>query len=363
MPDQRTVYMGDDGRDTVMFMFVADEAGKLSAGELYAAIWLQRNSDNAGKALLKWVPLGHASDEEIVNLVRKGIRFSDIFETTSASAIKASPSLAKEFKAVYVYPGTGATPSQVEYLKVKPGMEQAAAFLESRRYAAMQGATSEFTKMEGVTHNRQDKRLYLAMSYIERGMLDKANQDRPGDNIALDGDSKDLVCGTVYEGLLGGSQNDTQGNLINSDWVAYDMHGLVMGARKPFWQTESMFDKCDTERIANPDNLKYSEAMRTLFIGEDTSNHLNNFIWAYNVDKHQITRIFSSPIGGENTGLQVVENWNGYAYLMSNVQHPGASDDLRAYPIVIKDELGAKVNQRGIVGYIGGMPSVKRRAE
>ena len=29
MPDRRTVYMGDDGRDTVMFMFVADKAGQL----------------------------------------------------------------------------------------------------------------------------------------------------------------------------------------------------------------------------------------------------------------------------------------------------------------------------------------------
>jgi secreted PhoX family phosphatase len=361
MPDSRTVYIGDDGRDTVMFMFVADQPENLSVGTLYAAMWLQQYADNAGKASLKWVRLGHASDDEIAHLVRKGIRFSDIFETTTDKSIKANPALSADFKAVYTYPGTGVASNQLEYLKLKPGMEMAAAFLESRRYAALLGATSEFTKMEGVTHNRQDKRLYVAMSYIEQGMLDKSNEDRSADYIALDGDSKDLACGAVYEGLLGGKQYDTQGNPIHSDWVAYEMHSMLAGARKPFWQSKSALDKCDTERIANPDNLKYSEAMRTLFIGEDSGNHLNNFIWAYNVDKQQATRIFSSPIGGENTGLQVVEDWNGHGYLMSNVQHPGASDDLRGYtPAHIREELAGKVDQRGMVGYIGGMPGIKR---
>ncbi|KAF0206174.1 MAG: hypothetical protein FD173_334 [Gallionellaceae bacterium] len=361
MPDLRTVYMGDDGRDTVMFMFIADQPGNLTSGTLYAAMWLQQNGDNAGRALLKWVKLGHASDEEITGLIRKGIRFSDIFETAAVNAVKANPALAKEFKAVYVYPGTGTATNQLEYLKLKPGMELAAAFLESRRYAAFLGATAEFTKMEGVTHNLKDKRLYMAMSYIERGMLDKASDDRPADHIALDGDSKDLVCGAVYEGLLGGQQDDTQGNRISSDWVAHEMRGMLTGARKPFWQAEAPLDKCDSERIANPDNLKYSEAMRTLFIGEDSGNHLNNFVWAYNVDTHLAVRIFSAPIGGENTGLQVVENWNGHSYLMGNVQHPGASDDLSGYaPAYIREELAGKVNKKGIVGYIGGLPSIKR---
>ncbi|MBI3479666.1 MAG: DUF839 domain-containing protein [Nitrosomonadales bacterium] len=361
MPDRRTVYMGDDGRDTVMFMFVADQAGNLTSGTLYAAMWLQQNGDNAGKAALKWVRLGHARDEEIVRLIRGGIRFSDIFETVAASAVKANPALDKEYQAVYVYAGTGVAANQLEYLKLKPGMEQAAAFLESRRYAALLGATSEFTKMEGVTHNRQDKRLYIAMSYIEKGMLDKANEDRPADHIALDGDSKDLACGAVYEGLLGGAQSDTDGNRIDSDWVAYEMHGMLTGARKPFWQTASPLDKCDSERIANPDNLKYSEAMRTLFIGEDSGNHLNNFVWAYSVDTQRATRIFSAPIGGENTGLQVVEDWNGHGYLMGNVQHPGARDDLSGYAAGhVREELAAKVDQRGVVGYIGGLPGIRR---
>jgi hypothetical protein len=44
---------------------------------------------------------------------------------------------------------------------------------------------------------------------------------------------------------------------------------------------------------------------------------------------------------------------------MGNVQHPGATDDLKQYPPAIKDVLGKKVDQRGVVGYLGGMPSIK----
>lgn len=368
MPDRRTVYMGDDGRDTVMFMFVADQPGKLSAGTLYAAIWMQRYGDNAGEAVLKWIELGHASDEQVHALIKRGTRYSDIFESATPEEVARDPEKFRDFKAVYVYPGTGSEVSHLEYLKLKPGQALAAAFLESRRYAAMLGATSEFTKMEGVTHNARDKRLYIAMSYVEQGMvyhqpLITTINDRQTDDIALDGDSKDLACGAVYEGMLGGNQADIDGKRIDSDWVAYEMHGMVTGARKPFWQTGSLMDKCDTDRIANPDNLKYSESMRTLFIGEDSANHLNNFIWAYNVDDRQSTRIFSAPVGSENTGLQVVEDWNGHAYLMSNVQHPAATEDLEDYPGAVKNELAGKINKQGVVGYIGGLPGFGHKAD
>src|SRR5690606_40840621 len=37
MPDQKTVYMSDDGGGVILFKFVADAAGDLSSGTLYAA--------------------------------------------------------------------------------------------------------------------------------------------------------------------------------------------------------------------------------------------------------------------------------------------------------------------------------------
>lgn len=365
MPDERTAYMGDDGRDTMLFMFVADKARDLSAGTLYAAKWEQRSADNGGSANLKWILLGDGKEAEIKTLVDRGIKFSDIFETATPADVKANPEQFKDFRPVFVYegqggkgaPGSGAK-QEVAYLKLKPGMEEAAAFLESRRYGAMLGATSEFTKMEGVTHNAEDRKLYVAMSYIEAGMLDGQNGERPQDHIRLKGDAKDLACGGIYQARLSGAQRDSTGEAIRSEWVAATLDALLLGARKPFGQPRGAYDACDTERVANPDNIKYSSAMRTLFIGEDSGNHLNNFLWALNIDSGNVARLLSAAVGGEHTGLQVVPNLGGHTYIMGNIQHPGAANDLKKYPEAIKVELRRKIDQRGSIGYLGGLPAI-----
>ena len=50
MPDQRTVFMTDDGDNVGWYKFVADAAGDLSSGRLYAA--------NGGSFTISWVFLG-----------------------------------------------------------------------------------------------------------------------------------------------------------------------------------------------------------------------------------------------------------------------------------------------------------------
>jgi secreted PhoX family phosphatase len=351
MPDRKTVYLGDDGDDVIRAMFVADKPEDLSSGTLYASKWIQTNGRNFGAAKLEWIKLGHASNAEIKALVDKGIKFSDIWEV--ASEAKAG------FKPVYVYAGTGGK-GGLTYLKLKPGMEKAAAFLETRRYAGYLGATTEYTKMEGQAHNAADKKLYTVISYVRKGMLDGRNKDRPQDDIKLSGNPKDLTCGVVYESSMTGGQNDSAGNAIVSNWVAVNMTELVGGARQPHESASGKYDKCNTDMVANPDNINYSEAMRTLFIGEDSGNHLNNFTWAFNVDSKMAVRIFSAPAGGENTGLKVYDDVNGHAYITGNVQHPGAEEDLHKYPPAIKTELRKLIDERGIVGYIGGLPAMTR---
>ncbi len=354
MPDRRTAYYGDDGRDVGLFMFVADRKDDLSAGTIYAARWHQTEAAGSGAAKLEWMRLGHASDGEIASLVRRGVRFSDIFDISDQAA--------EGYRPVYAYAGT-AGETKLAYLKLKPGMEKAAAFLETRRYAAWLGATTEFTKMEGQTHSARHRKLYTAMSYIEGGMLDGRNGERPRDDIRLGGDPKDLACGAVYESNLAAGQKDTEGRPIRSAWVAASTRALVTGAKKPAGQTGyGRYDTCDTDRVANPDNLKYSDALDTLFIGEDSGHHLNNFLWAYRPADGNLARLASAPIGAEWTGLQVAERLNGYTYLMSNVQHPGAEKDLEKYPEEVRLNLRAKVDQRGMVGYFGPFRTWGRNA-
>ncbi len=59
-----------------------------------------------------------------------------------------------------------------ECLQLNEGKEKAAAFLETRRYAAMLGATTEWKKEEGITFNPEGNKLYVAMSVVGSLMSD-----------------------------------------------------------------------------------------------------------------------------------------------------------------------------------------------
>ncbi len=228
-------------------------------------------------------------------------------------------------------------------------MATAAAFLETRRYAAYKGATVEFEKFEGVTVNAADRKLYVAMTRMRNGM--QASASDPVDDIRIPRND----AGAVYEVDLGAWTTDSDGRLIRSGYVGTAMRALVVGETQP---ADAAGNTAKVDKIASPDNVKYSEKMRTLFIGEDSSLHVNNFLWAYNVDTGKLSRILSLPAGAESTGLQAVEDANGYAYVMSNYQHAG--DFTGTTSQVLKDELGPLINKyKAGVGYLGGLPALK----
>ncbi|WP_276356606.1 alkaline phosphatase PhoX [Cohnella caldifontis] len=340
-PDSRTVLFGDDGGNTMLFLYVADKAKDLSAGTLYAAKWIQKSAANGGSADLQWIKLGHASDKEIRAYIDQDIQFGDIFE--------ASGQAASGFTAVKTYPS-----GKVEYLKVKPGMEKAAAFLESRRYGAILGATSEFNKMEGVAFDTKTNKAYVAMSYVEKAMEKDAKGTDPADDIRVD----KISAGVTYELTLAGKQKDKSGAAIDSAYVPMSMQGLVAG--EDLKTPDALGNKANPDKVANPDNLSFSQELRTLFIGEDSGMHVNNFVWAYNVDTKKLSRILSTPAGAEATGLAAVDDLNGFNYVMSNIQHPG--DEM-----IVAENLKAEVEKyidqyfdnksSGVVGYLSGLPT------
>lgn len=306
-PDNRTVYFGDDGGYTMSFMYIADKAKDLTAGTLYAAKWNQTSDKNGGSADIEWIKLGHATDAEIKELAQS-LTFSDIFASTTDAAYGQ----ANGFTEIKTNSNGGKT---TEWLKVKPGMEKAAAFLESRRYGAILGATSEFNKMETLTFNKADNKVYMSMSNIEKGMT--KNADDPVDDIQL----PKLKAGAVYEMNLAKDQIDRDGSSIGSDYVVTNMSGLVLG--EDLATPDADGNTAALDKIANPDNLTYSEELKTLFIAEDSGMHTNNFGWAYNVDTKKLSRIISAPDGGEVTGIQAIDDLNGKSYLMVGSQNPG----------------------------------------
>ncbi|NCS65351.1 MAG: alkaline phosphatase [Hydrogenophilales bacterium CG03_land_8_20_14_0_80_62_28] len=345
-PDGRTAIMGDDGTNVLLAMFVADKYGDLSAGNLYAAKWNQTDPANGGTANLIWYKLGHATDAEIKAIVDAGATFDSIWEAVAPSNGTCAEG--------YTRIRAGSTAD--ECLKLKPGMEKAAAFMETRRYAAYLGATTEWNKMEGVAFNGKDNKAYIAMSYIDRGM--KADATGLADHIQV----AKINAGATYTlDLTSGVKTVNGAEAIDSKHVPVKMYveTALLGEDIP---VDANGNTGNINKIANPDNLFFSEKMHTLFIGEDsTEPHVNNYLWAYNVDTKKLTRLFSSVAGAENTGLQVLDNLNGKAaYILGNTQHWGdisskVPADLKAQ---LKAKIGNGVNQGGF-GYIGGLPAFK----
>jgi secreted PhoX family phosphatase len=305
MGDNRTVLMGDDATNSGYFVFVADKEKDLSSGSLYVAkVGAGFSLDpTAAAAPLTWIKLGSATSAEIRSLAAS-IKATDIMDVKSADPKDTT------------YTRVAAN-GRIEWLKLKPGMEKAAAFLETHRYAALVGASMGFTKMEGTTVNLADKIAYSALANCNGSMVAGNAQNVPGNGISI---PKALTAGAIMMLNMKGGQKDTTGAAINSDWMPVDTKALLVGEDIT---ADALGNTANPNKIASPDNIKFSEKMRTLFIGEDSGNHVNNFLWAYNIDTKVLARVLSTPAGAESTGLHAVDNINGFTYIMSNFQHPG----------------------------------------
>jgi len=319
---------------------VADKEKDLSSGSLYVAkvgAGFSIDPASGSAAALTWIKLGSATSAEIEQLANT-LKPTDIM-----TVAKTDPGDASYTKIT--------ANGKVEWIKINPGMDKAAAFLETHRYAAFKGASMGFTKMEGTTVNAKDKVAYSALQNCEKSMVAGDALNVAGNGVSI---PKQLKAGAVMALNLRGGQKDTAGAAINSEWMPVDTKALLAGEDI---SADALGNTGNPNKICNPDNLKFSEKMRTLFIGEDSGQHVNNFLWAYNIDTKQLSRLMSIPAGGESTGLHAVDEINGWTYIMSNFQHAG---DWGAIHNVVKPTLDPLIsaNYRGkfgaAVGYLTG---------
>ena len=339
MPNKKTVYTSDDGSRVGLFRYEADKAGDLSAGTLYAARWNQTSpwygldelvdtaDRNGGSADIEWIKLGHATDAQIRRIIDDGVGFADIFEEDVDGCTVISNRDASS-----------------ECLKIRPGMRKAAAFLETSRYAGLMGATTEWEKMEGITLDPDTKTMYLAMSRVRTAMTDNAGHMSVPFN----------YCGTVYALDL------------DERYVARNMYGVVSGLPRTMARGAMEDDpypadgpyadnQCDVNGISEPDNVTFIPGYNTLIIGEDTGQHQNDMIWAFNVESGVLTRIQTTPYGSETTSPYIYPDVNGHAYLMSVIQHPFGESDT--------DQLELAEEGLGYTGYVGPFPAMTRAAD
>lgn len=355
MPDAKTVYLTDDGRFTGLYMFVADRPGDLRAGTLYAARWDQTSADalGLGEARLSWIGLGHAADADIEGYLRgeAKLTFADIFDAYTPTNAACEDGYQLVFKGHRKTAGG----TYAECLKLKDGMATAASRLETRRYAAIMGATTEFTKEEGITFDPDMNRLYIAMSDVTDGMLnrdaDETFKGAPGPNHVRVAENR---CGAVYAADIASREatvRDTGNRPIRSRYVAVNMYPLVAGKQVNYEGTVYEGNRCDVHGIANPDNIAYLPGYGTLIIGEDTDRHQNNMVWSYDTASGTLARIQTTPYGSETTSVYWFPNINGFGYLMSVVQHPFVNSDWSRY-------VSGSSADRGYTGYIGPFPAL-----
>ena len=221
--------------------------------------------------------------------------------------------------------------------------------------------------MEGVTVDPQDRKVYIAMSRNQEGMLanpkDPAGDIKPPelpDHIRL----PEIGAGAVYALETASGVRDSEGNPIDSEWVATSMAAVPELVGVDLAESDALGNTADPDHISEPDNVAFMPGMRTLFIDEDSGGHVNNFMWAFNVDTGKLSRIVSGPAGAELTGLNVVGDWNGFAYVLTSFQHQGSDlDDFEIKDEALKAELKTLIDPFvAAVGYLGGLPGTGERA-
>ena len=267
MPDQKTVFLSDDGTGVVFFKFVADAAGDMSAGTLYGAKVTQAAGvgDPAEAAFaIEWIELAHGTEAVIETAIAS-------YDGTFAAAdyiTDAEINSWAEAKLNSDLDGSGS-------IDADPFTDDRPAFLESRKAAVALGATGEFRKMEGVNINYGLASTWWnagaadgaqAYMYMAMSSFDKTMSDGEGD-IQLDGTNG--KCGVVY-----------RMKLIKNAAGEVDAKTMVPAIVGGPYNGDHTVNQCNVNNISNPDNLLILDDGRVL-IGEDTSKHENNMVWVF----------------------------------------------------------------------------------
>lgn len=292
MPDKKTVYLSDDGDYRAFFKFVADNAGDLSSGTLYAAQVTQNGTaPDQASFDVSWIEMASNDNATLEAAIANydNIDQSDYTGTTSSYITDEEIGDWVEMKTGQDLQDTAysdgstldgrtfdndANDTNGNLPSAKPFDDDRVAFLHAREAAALMGATDEWEKFEGVNINLNrvteavegldkiknetvsDAYLYIAMSNFDGGM-----SDGQGDIDVQPDDAEE--CGAVYR------------SKIESDYNITSIEPVNVGGP---YDANAAANTCAPDNIAEPDNLVVMNDGRVL-VGEDTGEHENNMLW------------------------------------------------------------------------------------
>ena len=250
MPDNKTVYLSDDGYDTVLYKFVADAPGDLSKGTLYAAKLIQDSTTDSSTTGfdVEWIELASSSNAEILNWIDDydGITTDDYSQGENSYITDKEINDWAEGRLNQDLNNDGI---------IGYSLDDRVAFLETRKAAAAIGATNEWNKMEGVVFNQNaPEYVYMAMSNIDRAMTDGQG----------DIDVSDNFCGIVYRMTM------------VDEWDINRIDPVIIGG--PY--TSSAQYECNNNNLAGPDNILVLND-GSILVGEDTRKHEYNTVWLW----------------------------------------------------------------------------------
>ena len=301
MPDQKTVYMTDWTKDRDIgggfFKFIADKPGDLSSGTLFAAKF-----DPERGTLLKydieWIKLASATNDELVEMAET-IKFSDMFDLIP-------PSKKCTLDTINVK-------SQVECLSVKKGMKKWAAFFETRRYAALLGASIELANSHGLVYDPNSKQAHMSFTRI-------SSRDKIMLQDDIEASSNDIKvrlapCGCLYNMSL------------TEDFDITRFEQFYCGEAVAKVQDQN---RCSIEKPANPGHLSVIPGHRLLVVAEQPCRvdsrglecgHENGAVWAMDSfgRGRESTRIMSVPTFTTPSSTVWYPNIQGNAYITGTI--------------------------------------------
>eukprot|EP01025_Chloroclados_australasicus_P026882 TRINITY_DN2669_c0_g2_i2.p1 TRINITY_DN2669_c0_g2~~TRINITY_DN2669_c0_g2_i2.p1 ORF type:complete len:950 (+),score=137.83 TRINITY_DN2669_c0_g2_i2:247-2850(+) len=324
--DNKTVYLTDDGTNVGFYKFVADQPNDLSSGCIFGAKVTQLEDNTFD---MQWIQLGCNTNDELEDIARSGIMFSDMF-------VSAEPTDDATCPAGFVVTNVGHD-NRLECLRLRPGQTDVAAFLETRRTLAVMGGTTEFSKWEGLTYDPKRNRIYIGASEIRYGMEDFMKKGETNDKYDIGGPNDVRLaynpCGCVYAADL------------DDDYNAINLYPLICGT-----MTGSGDDiGCEENNISGPDNVVMM-GQDAILISEDTDMHVNTYLWMFDLETQGLTRMASCMYGAEVTGPWYHENIQGSSFIFYVCQHPYKESNRDK--VVEPDATG----EAGWVNYLGPLP-------
>ncbi|CAD7697697.1 unnamed protein product, partial [Ostreobium quekettii] len=331
MPDGKTVYMTDwtRGREVGggLFKFIADEEGDLSSGTLYAAKF-KAVRGNLNKYGIRWLELGSANNNELVEM-SETITFEDMF-----SSIPSSKKCTLQVVNVK---------SQVECLAVKRGMEKMAAFFETRRFAALQGASVELANTHGLTYDPNSGKVLLSFTRISQKERIMVQDD-------IEGSTNDVKVALAPCGCLFAMD-------VTSDYDVTGIDRMYCGDAVAQGETQDQ-NTCGIERPANPGRLSAIPGHGLLLMAEDNCRvdsrgvecgHENGVVWAMDSrpgrrGRHEFTRVLTAPAFGAVADTVWYPDVQGRAFIAATINELYGNNAVRPY-----DE----TDPAAIFGYIG----------